>query len=391
MLRALLVTAALLAGATASAQFIDLEPNEPCVMAQPIGTPPGLPATIEGDLSPLGDIDFFALEWPTGTMLRVDMDGDFIDSYLGLFDEDCNLLDFNDDFMGQDSRIEFAVPSPGRFVLGATTFGDPDFEGGTDVGPYVLIVSQPPPAIGSISGRLVDAVSGAPLPGDVPPFARAELFRCEGDACDFFVASESTGADGMFRFDEDSGLLEPGSYEVAGLAHEYETVRSGPFDVAAGEDFALGDLARPPPPISFSDILQCDDIPVEGGTCVFGVTINNNTHSVLVGRAWSIIEGFGTGSPLNATLFQAAPVRTVQIPALRGRRVLFSFQVPPFLPDSADFCTRVFLSGDPRNYTETLDVESLFCISRLNGEWRVQSRKAVDARRGAANRERESN
>ena len=59
----------------------------------------------------------------------------------------------------------------------------------------------------------MDALTGEPLPGNEPPFAFADLLRCEDDLC-FVVNSQSADDEGRFRFERDfeGQPLEVGTY-----------------------------------------------------------------------------------------------------------------------------------------------------------------------------------
>ena len=41
---------------------------------------------------------------------------------LGLFDSECNLIDFNDDAFDLNSRLLFTVPDSGVFILATASF-----------------------------------------------------------------------------------------------------------------------------------------------------------------------------------------------------------------------------------------------------------------------------
>jgi hypothetical protein len=186
----------------ALAQAVETEPNNTCPGAQNIG-PVDLatPFTVTGSLDTppdVPDVDFFRFEVTPGEIVRADLEGLTLgDPFLGLFDPppDCNLLKFNDDFNGLNSRLGFVVRD-GVFVLAASSFFDDDFNGdGCCSGTYQLTIASIG-LIGSIAGRVVNAVSGEPLRGDAPPFAFLELFRCEsstkpndGEECLEFVNS----------------------------------------------------------------------------------------------------------------------------------------------------------------------------------------------------------
>jgi hypothetical protein len=336
------------------------------------------------------DVDFFRFSATPGAQLVADHEGQdtgkgtLPDPFLGLFDTDCNLLASDDDSgIGFNSRLHFDVPPEGVFVLAATSFPDSGFTGdGGSSGTYELTIPPPPPSIGSISGRIVDALTGEPLPGNEPPFAFAELFRCDGDDCFEFVNSQNTDDGGRFRFERDFAdqPLPVGTYQVRAFANEFEESATAPFDVAEGEDFDVGDIPLAPPPILFSDIQPCEDLLPQGDTCRYSVTVRNNTHARIEGLAWSPVDGFGLGSSLTFTLFEASTAGGSQ-QAVRARVAVgpsgdqalqFQFGVPPFVV-GATFCPRIFLGVNPDPLVITVREAFLFCITGSDTGFEVMS------------------
>jgi hypothetical protein len=378
----------------ALAQAVEVEPNDPCAEAQDVG-----PIDVTGAFSIRGsldtppdepDIDFFRFSTTPGAQLAADHEGQetgagtLSDPFLGVFDTACNLLGSNDDASGSlNSRFLFEVPPDGVFILAATAFGDDQFTGdGSSSGTYRLAVSQAPPAIGSISGRIVGAPSGEPLPGNEPPFATAELLRCDGDDCFDLVSSLSADAEGRFRFDRDSDgqSLPVGIYQVSAIADEFERAETDPFEVVEGEDVDLGDILLRPPPISFSDIRPCEDLPSQGDICRYSVHVTNNTDAQIRGLAWSIVDGSGLGSSLTVATFEAS-TRGGSRQVVRERLVLepmgeatleFRFDVPRS-EIGATFCTRVSVGIDPDPLVTTMREAFLFCITATDTGFEVMS------------------
>jgi hypothetical protein len=100
----------------------------------------------------------------------------------------------------------------------------------------------------SISGRVVDAATNAPLPGDAPPFAYVELYKVCGEGCLELISGTPTQPDGRFRFDSYLGFT-PGTYMLKVLAGLYGVKEFGPFEYT-GANLDVGDLAlSAPPPI----------------------------------------------------------------------------------------------------------------------------------------------
>ena len=376
------------------AQAVEEEPNDPCTEAQDIG-----PIDVTGTFSVQGsldtppdepDADFFRFSATPGAQVVANDEGadtgagTLPDPLLGLFDAGCNLLALNDDSGGTlNSRLRFEVPPDGVFILAATSFPDFDFTGaGGSSGTYLLTISPAPPSIGSISGRIVDALTGDPLPGNEPPFALAELFRCDGGGCFEFVNSQNADAEGRFRFELDFNgqPLPDGTYQVRAFANEFEESTSGPFDVGESEDFDVGDIPLEPPPISFSNIQPCQDLLPQGDICRYSVRVRNNTSAPIEGLAWSPVDGFGLGSSLTFTLFEASTAsgsrravrEHVSVEPFGDQTLQFRFDVPAFVL-GATFCTRVFLGLDPSPLVITIREAFLFCITGGDTGFQVMS------------------
>lgn len=272
-------------------QESETEPNNACLAAQDMGSL-SLPFSISGSLDTLNDefdIDFFRFSGVAGPPVQADYQGSAAgsgtlpDPLLGLFDADCNLISLNDDAGGPDSRLIFALPRDGIFILAATAFPDFGFAGSGE-GSYVLSLSAVALA-DSISGRLVSANGGAPLPGDGPPFATVQLIRCIDGSCFEYVNSQNTSGDGSFLFNSDlnGGPLLAGTYQLQAFASGFDFLTTGSFDVAEGESLNLGNVAMIPlsfigsvsgrivdaisgaplsgfgPPFAFATLERCDE------------------------------------------------------------------------------------------------------------------------------------
>ena len=374
------------------ADAVDIEPNDSCPGAQDVGAIT-TPFIVTGSLDTppaVPDVDFFRFSAAPGAQLVSDLEGQSTgkgtlpDPFLGLFDSACNLLDLNDDSGSLNSRLSFEVPADGIFVLAASSCCDPEFTGnGGSSGTYQLIISAPPPSIGSISGRVVDAVTGQPLPGDSPPFAFVELLRCDVGGCFEFVNFQNATSEGRFLFERDfsNQLLPVGTYQVRANANEYQAGETDPFEVGEGEDRDVGDIPLVPPPIVFSDIQPCDALLPQGGTCHYSAKINNNTGAPLKGTAWSLVDGFGLGSNLGFTNFEASTKKGVKMvhrqkvstQPLSSTVVRFRFDVPSFTQNGATFCTRLFFGLDPDPLVNTAREGHLFCITKGDIGFRVMS------------------
>lgn len=382
-----IVLAASLCLGPAQAVGQEQEPNNTCLAAQVVGALPVLPTIVSGSLDtdptpdpPFYDVDFYQFNASPAVRLRAELRGagssvgTLGDPFLGVFDSSCNLLAVNDDsVLGLESRLDFEVPADGVFILAASGCCDGNFDGthGQE-GSYELGILEPPAAIGSISGRVVDAVSGEPLPGDVPPYAFAEIFSCSIDGCYFYLAFIPVAGDGSFRIenDNDGNPISAGNYLIASRAEGYELTEAGPFTVGAAEDFDLGDIALSKPPVDFASVLPCADLPAAGGVCRYAVRVRNNTNVPIAGLGWSIVTASGTGSPRGYSQFPANRSQLLRLPPNSSRALEFSFVVPAGVSDGAIFCADGWFSDRETSFLGTLNYETLFCVSKQSGAFR---------------------
>jgi hypothetical protein len=354
------------------AQNTEVEPNHPCPTAQDFGAVV-LPFTLDGSLDSIPenpDVDFFRFTGTPGSIVRVDLEGQatgkgtLADPLLGFFDTGCNLIVSNDDSGGTlNSRLVLTVPADGIFILAATVCCDSSFTGG-GVGTYQLTIA-PSAAIGSISGRVVDAVTGDPLPGDTDPFAFVQLLRCEDVGC-FGVNAQPVDTEGRFQLNRDlSGQpLEVGTYQVVAFANQYQQGQTDPFGVAEDEDRHVGDVPLQPFPVQFSNIVPCENLPLEGERCRYSVRVTNRLATRLDGEAWSLVQGFGIGSFTDFTNFQVKNLQPLRLKSQGSRDVRFEFRVPSKVLDDASICTSVFVGQRPGAFFDTVGTAFLFCITK---------------------------
>ena len=368
----------LLAGVSPVASAQEIEPNNSCFSAPDAGTiAPGSIVTGSIDAanaSPFTDVDFFRVSAAPGTDLRFTVS---VNQRVGVFSDQCVLQGQSDGF--SDNKVDFTVPASGTFILAVSDRFDNFFQGFgfVNAGAYQITVALQPPKIGSISGRLVDAVSLTPLIGPMPPFARVELRRCINGSCFNTVNSQSTDAAGNFRFELDfSGRrIEVGDFQLSATADEFQPVTLL-FSVGADQNLQVGDVKLIPPPILFSNIRPCTAILPQGGSCGYTVAIRNNTTAKFTGQALSLVNaGF------NATVFEASTSKTgtgvqratVSVPALSSRDVTFFFNVPSFVPNGTTICTRLQLGLDPSPLFNVMRQRDLFCIAKGGSGFTVMS------------------
>ncbi len=243
--------------APARAQSLEVEPNSSCASAQSLGL--SYPLTVQGSLA-AADVDYYRITGTPGDLVTIDQlggassNGTLQDPFLGVFNSGCALLAYADydASLGNwlDARIEIRVPADGVLVVAASSAYDWDLSGlGGGTGSYRLDVRKTPLAH-SVNGRLVDAKTGAPLIG-----ATLDLVRCDNGFCWITVGYGFTDANGVFRFEPGNGtvwdtVLRAGEYRIVVYPPTgYLNLESPLFNVGAGEDYDLGNVAVSPIPV----------------------------------------------------------------------------------------------------------------------------------------------
>jgi len=248
-----------------------------------------------------------------------------------------------------------------------------------DLGAIALTPFQ---LIGSVSGRLVDALDGAPLSGFDPTFGLAELQRCEDFDC-FPVVGLETDEDGLFRFDGAIWGLGAGSYRIAGFANDYQPTTTDQFNVGASEDFDVGDVPLTPIQIQFGAIEACE-IPPGGGLCEYGIELINRGPGRFKGQAWSTVDIFGQ---ISSSIFQTGIVGTTnpmpeQLNLAEGqtKRLRFQLDVPAGVPDGVVMCARVTVGRNPNPQFDDIGTRFLFCAITQLGDFELLSDKELRKR-----------
>ena len=123
----------------------EIEPNDTLAQATRVECPF---ETVGAAAEPVGDVDFFSFEAHEGDVIAIDIDaesiGSELDSLLGIFDSDRDLLHFSDDDTAPgepeslDSFIEFTAPADGTYSIAVQACCDLDFEGGSGSGEYTM-------------------------------------------------------------------------------------------------------------------------------------------------------------------------------------------------------------------------------------------------------------
>jgi hypothetical protein len=379
----LALSGVIILSSTAYAQNAEVEPNQPCSLAQDLGAI-SLPFTQDGNLDSTdqsSDVDFFRFIGTPGGFVAVDLEGaptgkgTLGDPLLGYFDSSCNQITTNDDNGGTtNSRLILPIPADGVIILAATNCCDRDFIGG-GIGTYQMTISSFTSNV-SISGQVVDALSGDTLPGDVEPFANVELDRCDNSGC-YWINSQPADSEGQFRFSTDtSGFpLVAGKYQIIANANQYQSGRTDPITAAEGEDRNVGNVLLQPFPVQFSDVLPCDNLTSEGGICRYSVTVTNHLSTPFYGKAWSLVWAYGINTFTGSTNFQmnAEPLK---LKSHKGTKVQFAFRVPAgVIADGTSICANVYVGQNPHANFNTVGNRDLFCITKAESGFKIMPEK----------------
>lgn len=276
---------------------------------------------------------------------------------------------FDGEFLFENGAYNLYYPlTPGDYQISIQMF---NYEI-AQVGPFSVSSGQdlnlgtialtPLPRIGSIRGRLVDAVTGEPLSSGAQPFAWIELLYCDPDPYCYTLRYAYAGADGTFLIEGDAyNPLYPGTYRLRVSADQYETTQSEAFQVANGEHFDYGNLAVKSLPVRIYLDQSCGEIPAEGGNCQFKMRVVNGAPSRFNGETWSIVYGSPLATPAQSTTFQAGNTKVVSLAPGGSAVISLSFFVPAEVTNGAYICTEGFAAQRPHAFN-TLGRRYLFCL-----------------------------
>lgn len=224
---------------------------------------------------------------------------------------------------------------------------------------------SPIPVVSSIRGRVVDALTQAPLPGETLPFAQVELLSCpSGWGWCYSVASQYADAQGGFLFTSGFwGPLEAGVYKVRVYADQYNMTESAGAAAADGEDADLGDVAVKSFPVRLTLTQGCGSIPSTGGACDFKVRVTNGGAAPLKADTWTLVRGVGTEIPGEVTQFQAGTAKSVNLASSVSTDIAYTFNVPGSLRDGTVICTRTY-AAEKKSAFSAIGMHDLFCLQK---------------------------
>lgn len=252
-----------------------------------------------------------------------------------------------------------------------------------DLGAVAL---TPFPRVGSIRGRVVDLLTGNPLPGNAVPYTWVELQYCQDEWYCYTSRYAAPDAEGRFRFESSTwDRLLPGTYQIRAYADQYETATGPRFTVADAEHHDAGDLALKSFPVRMYLGQPCGPISSHGGNCQFTVQIVNGMADRLQGEAWSVVSASWIGSPAQSTVFQTGIPKSLSLAPAASTTLPFTFHVPASVDNGAYICVQTLVSQRPHSFN-TLGSHYDFCLVKgaygFSAVPEERKREAVDKSKG---------
>ena len=227
--------------------------NNTCQSAQDLGAvslPFILDGNLDGAVNP--DIDFYRITGTPGSYITVNLQGvdsqkgTLQDPHLGVFNSSCQLVQTGSDNSvtnSRDPKIRVLVPNDGIIILASTQCCDTEFNLGGN-GTYQFSM-QALGTINSISGRMVSASTGLPVPGapdltwielayvGIDPLIPVQVFPDSSGK--FTITSETFGQP-----------LPIGNYQITAMTSDISDFDPGEtisFSVTQqGQSFNVGDI-----------------------------------------------------------------------------------------------------------------------------------------------------
>lgn len=229
------------------------------------------------------------------------------------------------------------------------------------------------PVIGSISGRIVDSVTHAPLSGVAAPYEFVSLYGVSGYASSFVTGYADSA--GRFKFTQDSsgrGIIANTQLSMSASAEQYQQLFTFVAPITAGANLDLGDILVVSNPVRFALLQGCSSVPLTGGVCEYKVEITNGVANPVEGEAWATINAQGLQSFIGNSLFQTDEPQEMYLagatwPYRASRTATFEFAIPGTVPQYAFLCPTFWFGVDPGNpqlYVQGAMTDYTSCVQR---------------------------
>jgi hypothetical protein len=256
-----------------------------------------------------------------------------------------------------------------------TTVSPPFAAAGGQAAVMPDIAMLPVPVIGSITGRIVDSVTHAPLSGVSAPFTYIQMFGCSSLAFTCQFLSGTTDGTGRFVFNRDPsgrGVLANTSFSLFVSAEQYQTLYTSILTGGDGVNQNVGDIQLISNPVRFTVLQGCTNVPLTGGVCEYKVQITNGIATPVEGFAWATINANGLASYIGNSLFQTGEPQEMYLAGATrttraSRTATFAFEIPGTVPIYSFICpTFWFGTGEanPQLYVQGQMPDYTDCVQR---------------------------
>ncbi|NJN18919.1 MAG: carboxypeptidase regulatory-like domain-containing protein [Oscillochloris sp.] len=238
-----------------------------------------------------------------------------------------------------------------------------------------VLAITPIPLGTSITGRVVDAISGEPLSGLNPPYANVFLNRCDEFGCANFAGTAFVGDDGVFVFTRESVYdgLRVGTYVLNIYAEGYQFGLSEPFEVTEDAEIQLGDVALVPNPIRFSAWQGCPNIPSRGGDCAYQLDVTSGKRQTTTFEVWSVVNTYNFSTSIGSA-FQPEAAERLRLRPGQTKTVEYELRVPRAVSNGTSFCATVYVAEQGRGfYFQPIAQTSVFCAVKEDFGFRLLS------------------
>ena len=226
----------------------------------------------------------------------------------------------------------------------------------------------------TISGRMVDAETLVPLPGDAPGFSTVNIYRYDPvtNFREFIIGTRCYGgerdgcadADGKFVFEGnryDDSPLEEGNYGVDISAQGY-LVRRLAFSLGStGVDLGTIEVQSSPVKMTLISFSFPPPISSGNGEVLWRVVVENLTEGPQKLETYTLVSG-PTETTVSSTDILVGRPKKVVVDPLRAKLIDGSLQVPGELPDGTNLCLRIYVRETRQPFVIFGQVG--FCVSK---------------------------
>jgi hypothetical protein len=232
----------------------------------------------------------------------------------------------------------------------------------------VGLIELPSFSVKSISGRVIDAITGKALKGNMEPFVSVLLIKCgpfrPNGICNR-PEGTITDSQGNFKFTGNFTVNERRSLFIQTTASQYVDNEINITPTQAVEQLDIGDIKMTSFPLRFTNIIPCKKISKQGGSCQYSLRVSNGLPTNQDVDIWSIVKRVGTvqNSPVNIE-FQTKPNQRLAFKPVETKKVSFDFPLPSTVDDGTFICANAFVGKRPFPVWNVVGFADLFCMTK---------------------------